>query len=60
MQKYGLSKKPKKDAKICRTIGVSFHKKWNIKPFKFLQDCNWDTSLVLERLTNDKHFYSGR
>ncbi|MCX7909613.1 MAG: hypothetical protein N2560_08880 [Ignavibacteria bacterium] len=60
MQKYGLSQKPRKDANIWRTIGVTFYKKWNNNPFNFLQDCNWDASLILERLRNDKHFYSGK
>jgi len=42
MQKYGLSKKPQKDANIWRTVGVTFYKKWSGDPHNFLQDCNWD------------------
>lgn len=60
MQKYKLSKKHKKDADIWRTVGVTFYKKWKGDPRNFLQDCNWDSPLVLERLRNDKHTCSER
>jgi hypothetical protein len=42
MQKYGLSRKPVKDANIWRTAAVSFYKKWQGDPRNFLADCNWD------------------
>ena len=29
MKKHGLSKKPGKDCNIWRTVGITFHKKWN-------------------------------
>ncbi|MEM3986899.1 MAG: hypothetical protein QXR39_09000 [Candidatus Methanomethylicia archaeon] len=60
MQKYGLSKKPQKDAYIWRTIGVTFYKKWNGDPKNFLQSCNWDAPTILERLKKDTHLYKGR
>lgn len=60
MQNYKLSKKPKKDARIWRTIGVTFYKKWNSNPLNFLQDCNWDAPTILRRLINDTHLYNGR
>lgn len=46
MQKYKLSKKPKQDANIWRTVGVTFHKRWEGNPYNFLK--------------NDKHFYNKR
>lgn len=60
MQKYKLSKKPKKDAYIWQTVGVTFYKKWRGDPRKFLQDCNWDSAIILRRLRDDKHICSGR
>lgn len=60
MQKYKLSKKPQKDANIWRTVGVTFYKKWRGDPRNFLQDCNWNSPLILRRLKDDKHIYSGR
>jgi len=60
MQKYGLSKKPQKDAYIWRTVGVTFYKKWEGNPCNFLKNCNWDSSLILKRLKNDTHLYNGR
>ncbi len=60
MQKYGLSRKPKKDADIWRTVGVSFFKKWRGNPTNFLQDCNWDSMSVLRRLKEDMHLYNGK
>lgn len=60
MQKYKLSKKPQKDANIWRTVGVTFYKKWGGDPRNFLQDCNWNSPLILRRLKDDKHIYSGR
>ena len=50
MQKYGLSKKPQKDAYIWRTVGVTFYKKWSGDPRNFLQSCNWDAARILKRL----------
>jgi hypothetical protein len=60
MQKYKLSKKPQKDANIWRTVGVTFYKKWSGDPRNFLQDCNWNSPLILRRLRDDKHIYRGR
>jgi len=60
MQKYKLSKNPRKDAQIWRTIGVTFYKKWNSDPRNFLQDCNWDAPTILKRLKKDIHPYNGR
>ena len=60
MQKYKLSKKPQKDANIWRTVGVTFYKKWEGDPRKFLKNCNGDSSLILKRLRNDTHLYNGR
>jgi hypothetical protein len=55
MQKYKLSKKPKKDANIWRTVGVTFYKKWECDPRNFLKSCNWDSLLILEHLKKDTH-----
>lgn len=60
MQKYGLSKKPQKDAYIWKTIGVTFYKKWNGDPRNFLQSCNWDAPKILERLKKDNHLYNSQ
>ena len=60
MQKYKLSKKPRKDANIWRTIAVTFYKKWKADPRNFLENCNWDSSMILTRLRNDSHLYNGR
>ena len=60
MQKYKLSRKPQKDANTWRTVGVTFYKKWKGDPRNFLQDCNWNSPLILRRLRDDKHIYSGR
>jgi hypothetical protein len=55
MQRYGLSKKPTQDARIWRTVGVSFYKKWKGDPRGFLADCGWDAPTVLERLRTETH-----
>lgn len=60
MQIHKLSKKPKKDAHIWRTVGVTFLKKWEGDPRNFLQSCNWDSLAILERLRNDTHIYNKR
>jgi len=60
MQKHGLSRKPQKDAYIWRTVGVTFHEKWDGDPRNFLQDCGWDAPTVLERLKSDSHPYGGQ
>jgi len=60
MQKYKLSKKPQKDANIWRTVGVTFYKKWEGDPRNFLENCNWDSPLILKRLKIDTHLYNGR
>lgn len=57
MQKYGLSKKPKKDAYIWRTVGLSFLKKWGGDPLNFIADCSWDAPTILVRLKGDRHQY---
>ncbi len=58
MQKYGLSKKPIKDAKIWRTVALSFFKKWEGDPLRFLEDCDWDGPEILNRLKKDNHAYN--
>jgi hypothetical protein len=60
MQKYGLSRKPVKDANIWRTVAVSFYKKWQGDPRNFLADCDWDAPRILERLKQDTHLYNQR
>lgn len=57
MQKYGLSKKMNGDPHIWRTIGVTFHKKYNGNPLNFLEDCHWDSLMILHRLQNETHLY---
>lgn len=55
MQEYKLSRKPRRDASIWRTVGVTFYKKWGGDPRNFLQDCNWDSLLILRHLREDTH-----
>lgn len=58
MKKYMLSKKPKKDADIWRTVGITFYKKWQGNPRNFLEDCGWDAVDILRRLKEDQHLYN--
>jgi hypothetical protein len=60
MQKHGLSKKPRNDAFIWRTVALSFLKKWNGDPRNFLEDCNWDGPTILKRLKTDQHPFKDR
>ena len=60
MQKHRLSKKPKKDANIWRTVALTFYKKWGGNPKNFLADCNWESKTVLKRLREDVHIYNER
>ncbi len=60
MQKYKLAKKPRKDAIIWRTVGVTFYKKWEGDPRNFLKSCDWDSPLILSRLRNSTHLYNNK
>jgi hypothetical protein len=60
MQKYKLSKKPRRDAIIWRTVALSFLKEWQGDPRDFLRDCEWDAIRILARLKSDKHIVQGR
>jgi hypothetical protein len=60
MRRYGLSKKPKQDAHLWWTVGVSFFKKWSGDPRRFLTDCRWDALTVLDRLRTDTHLQRNR
>jgi hypothetical protein len=60
MQKYNLSKKPRRDANIWRSVGVSFYKKWNSDPRNFLADCGWNSLKILDRLKSDHYEYNFR
>ena len=60
MQRHALSQKPRKDAGIWRTVGVTFHKKWADDPRRFLSDCGWNAPLVLSRLKGDSHLAHAR
>jgi len=60
MQKYGLSKKHKKDPGIWRTVGVTFYKKWRGNPENFLKSCGWNSLEILNRLKKDTHLYRER
>ncbi|MCD6134542.1 MAG: hypothetical protein J7J25_03370 [Candidatus Omnitrophica bacterium] len=58
MQKYKLSKKPDKDARIWQTIGTTFYKKWRGNPINFLENCRWDALNILKCLETDSHLYN--
>ena len=60
MQKYKLSKKPQKDAGIWSTVGISFYKKWQGDPRKFLEGCGWQALVALGHLKVDTHLDGGR
>lgn len=60
MQKYNLSKKPKKDAEIWSRNAISFSKKWDNDPRNFLKDCDWDALTILVRLKNDFYVSDGK
>jgi len=60
MQIYKLSQKPRKDAFIWRTVGITFYKKWGSDPRNFLQSCNWDAPTILKRLKEDVHLYNSQ
>lgn len=60
MLKHCLAKRPRKDLRIWRTIGVTFYKKWEGDPRNFLRDCGWDAPTILKRLKKDTHLYKGR
>jgi hypothetical protein len=60
MQRHKLSKKQKKDASIWRTIGVSFHKKWQNNPLNFIESCDWDALVVLDHLKRDTHLNNNK
>jgi hypothetical protein len=60
LQRYKLSKKPVQDCHIWRTVGITFFKKWEGDPRKFLADCQWDAPTILERLQSGRHVQNGR
>lgn len=60
MQKYKLSKKPRRDAFIWRTVALSFLKTWHGTPQEFLRDCGWDALEILSRLKSDTHIEHGK
>jgi hypothetical protein len=55
LAKHKLSKKPNQDVRIWRTVAVSFHKKWEGDPKRFLADCEWHAPKILQRLKTDEH-----
>lgn len=59
LQKHGLSRKPRKDAYIWRTVALTFLKKWAGDPRNFLSSCGWDAPTILSRLKSDRHTVSG-
>jgi len=60
MQKFKLSQKPNKDADIWRKLGITFYNKWNGDPRNFLEDCRYDSLIILKRLKEDTHIYNNR
>ncbi len=60
LQKHKLSKRPNKDSRIWRTNAVTFYKKWEGDPRKFLEDCNWDSRVILSRLKSDTNRYKSK
>jgi hypothetical protein len=51
----GLARKPQNDARTWYTVAVTFLKKWEGDPRRFLDDCGWDGPIVLRRLGEDTH-----
>jgi hypothetical protein len=60
MQKYQLSKKPRKDAGIWRRISVGFFEKWHGSPVEFLEECDWDALVVLARLRSEQRYQNSK
>jgi hypothetical protein len=60
MKKHRLAKKPVQDTRIWRTVAITFAKKWNADPRRFLDSCGWDGPRILERLREDTHINNGR
>lgn len=60
MQKYKLSKKPRNDAHIWKTVAISFYKKWQSDPRNFLASCKWKAPTILGRLKADTHIENNR
>jgi len=60
LQKYKVSKKQKKDTNIWRTVGITFFKKWNSDPTRFLESCGWESLEILRRLKTDTHIFYGK
>jgi hypothetical protein len=59
MQRYGLSKKPTRDAQIWKRVGTTLCTKWSGDPRNFIKDCGWDCPTILNRLKNDTHILNG-
>lgn len=55
MQKYHLSRKPEKDAKIWATVATSFYNKWHGDPRNFLDRHRWEAPKIIEFLKSDSH-----
>jgi hypothetical protein len=60
LSKHRVSKKPRKDCDIWRTVAITFHKKWRGDPRNFLADCGLDAVAVLQRLRADTHLVAGQ
>ncbi len=60
MQKYRLSRKPQKDARIWSTVGITFFKKWQGDPRNFLESCGWQALKILQHLKADTHPFNQR
>ena len=55
LQKYKLSKKPKKDARIWLTVSSSFRELYDSNPLNLLSECNYD-ALKIYRKKLDRTF----
>ena len=55
MQKYKLSRKPVKDARIWTTIAATFFKKYNCDPRNLLTACNYKADRLLQELEKGCH-----
>lgn len=55
MQKYKLSKKPKKDAGIWITNAISLKRDWGSNPRKIFERNGWDAVKILECIRNAKN-----
>lgn len=60
MKKYGLAKRPNKDAGIWKRIGTTLYIKYEGDPRKFLESNEYDSCKIIKSLNDDKYIENER